>query len=250
MHLSGIIIDNDIKAINNLSSKLRHHCPKIEIVAQCLSGEEGIAAINTHQPDIVFLDIEMPPGMNGFQMLTQLDRSDFALIFVSAYNKYLLNALRVQALDFLVKPVTPEELKTAMERVVVHYQEKKEYTWLRSVRHMLAQLSGTGILINSSKGQRYIDPLSVIYIESTGNDSLLFLIEKEKLHSFGQNLKWFDKELDDHFCRIHKRYIINIIQIRTYQSKGNGGIVIMNEGAELPVGRAYKKAFEKRWKSE
>ena len=120
--LKAVLIDDDESNLSAMSEKLNKHCPQGTIIALCENGEDGIKAIETLKPDIVFLDIEMPV-MNGFVMLQKLTFKDFDLIFVTAYDHYAIQAIRFSAIDYLVKPVDIDELKVAVEKAVA--QKKK-----------------------------------------------------------------------------------------------------------------------------
>src|SRR6187431_1131767 len=114
--LTAILIDDESNSRNALHQKLITNCPDIRIVAECENGEKGILAIEKQKPDIVFLDVEMP-RMNGFVMLQHLQRRNFELIFTTAYDQYAIQAIRVCALDYLVKPIEVKALKEAVEKV-------------------------------------------------------------------------------------------------------------------------------------
>src|SRR6187402_25444 len=111
--LRAILIDDDVSNISSLNEKLMKHCPQIMIIAKCENAADGITCIERLQPDVVFLDIEMPV-MNGFLMLQELNYKHFALIFVTAYDHYAIKAIRYSALDYLVKPVDVEQLVIAV----------------------------------------------------------------------------------------------------------------------------------------
>ena len=113
---SVIIIDDEAKGRLALREKIKTYCAGLHIVAEVENGQEGIAAIEQHKPDIVFLDIEMP-GMNGFEMLHQLSEKNFHLIFTTAYDQYAIKAIKYSAFDYLLKPVDIEELKAAIEKI-------------------------------------------------------------------------------------------------------------------------------------
>ena len=115
--LTAIIIDDESSGRNALRQKLTTHCAAVTIVAECENGEEGIKNIEEKKPDIVFLDVEMP-RMNGFTMLQQLHNRNFELIFITAYDHYAIKAIKFSALDYLVKPVEVEDLKTAVEKAI------------------------------------------------------------------------------------------------------------------------------------
>src|SRR5690349_16657778 len=114
--LRAVIIDDEPDCVKLLSLQLRMSCPQVEVVAECCSSEEGLKAIHKHEPEIVFLDIEMPK-MNGFQLLETLGEINFAIIFVTAYDRFALKAFRFSALDYLLKPVDAKELQLAVQKV-------------------------------------------------------------------------------------------------------------------------------------
>ena len=113
--MKAIIIDDEPDAVEALHLNLLMHCPQVAVISKCTKSPEGLIAIRTLQPDLVFLDIEMPV-MNGFQILEALDEIRFNLIFTTAYDQYAVRAFRYSALDFLLKPVDPDELKAAVEK--------------------------------------------------------------------------------------------------------------------------------------
>lgn len=116
MKLKAIIIDDEVRSRESLRQKINTHCPDVEIIGECENGEQGIRSIEEKQPDIVFLDVEMP-RMNGFTMLQQLNNRNFELIFTTAYDHYAIRAIRFSALDYLVKPIEVNDLCSAIELV-------------------------------------------------------------------------------------------------------------------------------------
>ena len=115
--LTAIIIDDESSSRNTLKQKLLHHCSGVQIIAECENGEEGVKNIEEKNPDIVFLDVEMP-RMNGFTMLQQLKNRNFELIFITAYDHYAIRAIKFSALDYLIKPVEVDDLKAAVEKAI------------------------------------------------------------------------------------------------------------------------------------
>ena len=113
MMQKAIIIDDEAKGRLALKEKLKQYCPEVEVVAEASNGKEGIAAINIHHPQVIFLDIEMPV-MNGFEMLNNLSEKNFHIIFTTAYDQYAIKAIKYAAFDYLLKPIDIEELKTAV----------------------------------------------------------------------------------------------------------------------------------------
>ena len=114
--LTALLIDDEKNSRESLRKKLENHCPQVKILEECSNGQEGLLALAQYQPDIVFLDIEMP-HMNGFTMLQKLTKIEFELIFTTAYNHYAIQAIRFSALDYLVKPIDVQELIAAVKRV-------------------------------------------------------------------------------------------------------------------------------------
>lgn len=248
MSLSAIIIDDNTGDINDLSRKLKRYCPQIELVAQCSSSALGIMKIRECRPEIVFLDVQMP-GMDGFEMLKKLNNYDFTLIFVTAYERFAIRAFQVNALDYIVKPVLPESLKNAVLKAIKTNRNNQELVSLRQkIDRMLAELSSERIVLNTNRGEVPVHPASIIYFEGAKNNSLVVLDEKS-VYSFDKNLKKYQEQLTSHFCRIHKRFIVNLFRIDIYQPKGGNAIVILDNGDQLPVGRAYKKEFEHKWRN-
>ena len=125
MPIRSIIIDDEVHNLENLNRLLSKNCPNIDVIAMVSSAKEGIEAIINLQPDLVFLDIEMP-HKNGFDLLESIDHINFEVIFITAFNKYVLRAIKSCALDYIMKPVAINELKEAVLRVTKVISEKKE----------------------------------------------------------------------------------------------------------------------------
>ncbi len=114
--LKAILVDDELNSLQNLQFKIQEYCPSVKVVAQSQNPEEAIRLIQQHKPDVIFLDIEMP-RMSGFKMLEQIPEIDFEVIFITAYNHYAINAIRISAFDYLVKPVAIEDLQQTVERL-------------------------------------------------------------------------------------------------------------------------------------
>ena len=121
--IRSILIDDEVHCLNSLSIQLGEHCPEVEIMAKCMSGLRALEAVEKMNPDLVFLDIEMPT-MNGFEFLEQCKQISFSVIFTTSYDQYAIKAFRISALDYLLKPIDPEELIAAVHKV----EEQKSRT--------------------------------------------------------------------------------------------------------------------------
>jgi len=244
-HLTAVLIDDESSSRNSLRQKLVTHCPDITIVAECESGEDGIKAIQTNDPDIVFLDVEMP-RMNGFVMLQQLEQRSFELIFTTAYDHYAISAIRFSALDYLVKPIEIKTLKEAVERAKEKIQTDLPNQRIETLLHNLIDEKNVHnrIAIPSLEGLQFIEITDIIYLEAESNYSFIYLQNATRI-TVSKTLKDFEELLPSHtFIRIHHSYIINKNHVRKYL-KGEGGQVLMSNGKLLDVARRKKEDFMK-----
>lgn len=243
-NLSAIIIDDESSSRNSLRQKLKSYCPDIEIVDICENGEDGIASIKLNNPDIVFLDVEMP-RMNGFVMLQQLEQRNFELIFTTAYDHYAIRAIRECALDYLVKPIEIKLLMDAVERV----QKKRELPAPDQrievlLQNLLAAKNNHRIAIPSLEGLQFVETSEIIFVEAESNYSFITLQSGPRI-TVSKTLKDFEELLPSVcFIRIHHSYIINKDHIKKYL-KGDGGQVLMSNGKLLDVARRKKDDFLK-----
>jgi two-component system, LytTR family, response regulator len=238
--MKAIIIDDEPKGRNILQHLIAQNFPNIKVVATASGADEGIQRIDAWKPDVVFLDVEMP-GKNGFDMLKELGAIDFKIIFVSAHNHYALNAIKLSAIDFLLKPVDLDDLKKAVERLSVQPTNP-----VRQVPHLLNQLqhpkSSFGkIVITSLSAIEFVNISDIIYCKSDNVYTEVYL--KDTTITATKTLKEFEDLLSGHFFfRIHHSYLINMTQIKKYL-RGDGGTVIMCNEAEIEVSRRRKSAF-------
>jgi two-component system, LytTR family, response regulator len=240
--LSAIIIDDESGSRNTLQQKLVNYCPAVHVIALCENGEEGIKQIEEKKPDIVFLDVEMP-RMNGFTMLQQLRYRSFELIFITAYDHYAINAIKCSALDYLVKPVEIEELKTAVNKATQKRSEANANKPLEALLHNLINKKKEQhrIALPSMEGLQFVETGDIIYVEAESNYSIFYLPNKKI--TVTKTLKDFEELLPaSSFIRIHHSYIININCVQKY-IKGEGGQVLMNNGIMLDVSRRKKQEF-------
>lgn len=239
--LKAVMIDDDESNLSSLTEKLNRHCPQVEIIARCSNAAEGIQAIDSLKPDIVFLDIEMPV-MNGFVMLQQLAYKDFELIFVTAYDHYAIKAIRYSALDYLVKPVEIGELKNAVDKVAVNHSRKDKGLQLQLLLEYLDKKRPRRITIPTSDGLQFIDLENIIYLEASNNYTNVYLVSQQK-YLVTRTLKEFEQILPvETFLRIHHSTIINRDFIEKY-IRGDGGQVMMRNGIVLDVSKRKKIEF-------
>jgi len=240
--LTAIIIDDEPKGRLALRQKLKEYCPDIQLEGEAENGEEGLKLIEECRPDIVFLDIEMP-RLNGFEMLLQLQRKDFHLIFTTAYDHYAIKAIRFAAFDYLLKPVDIEELKTAVEKILHEGQENNNGRRLETLAHNL-QTALNKIAISTLEGLLFFDLNDIIHIEAQSNYTVFSFINRPRL-TVSRTLKEFEELLPpEQFFRPHHSHIINLQYIKKYM-KGDGGQIELQNGELVDVSRKKKEEFLK-----
>lgn len=239
-HLTAIVIDDEKNSREAFIKKLQVHCPDVQLLTECSNGTEGIEAINSLKPQVVFLDIEMPQ-MNGFTMLQQLAVKDFHLVFTTAYNQYAIEAIRFSAFDYLVKPVDINELTNTINRIkekvaTDHTGEKLEVL----IDHLINEKNKPSkIAIATMEGIDFVLMEDIIYLEAVGNYTTVHLINAKPILA-SKTLKDFEDILPaNRFCRVHNGSIVNVAFIQKF-IKGDGGQVVLSNGLLLDVARRRK----------
>lgn len=243
--LTAIIIDDETSSRNSLKQKLTNHCADIIVIGECENGEEGLEMLALKEPDIIFLDVEMP-RMNGFTMLQQLENKNFEVIFITAYDQYAIKAIKFSALDYLVKPVEVDDLKAAVKKAA---QKRKITAGNERLEMLLQNLRSDKkecqrIAIPSMEGLLFVETGNIIYLEAHSNYTCFYLSDNRKI-TVTKTLKDFEELLPPAiFIRIHHSYIINKNLVEKY-IKGEGGQVVMKTGIVLDVARRKKEEFMK-----
>lgn len=231
--MKAIIIDDEKRARVSLNLLIQEYCPNVEIVAECENLPEGVKAIRKHNPDLVLLDIEMP-GHSGLELLDFFDENDinFSIIFTTAYNEYALQAFKFSAIDYLLKPINPEQLAEAIARLEKQKQKVENYKLLKET---IQQDSLTKIAVPSGNTLIFIDTTKISHIKGEGAYSEVFCNNNTK-HLVSRNLKNFEDILclDTRFMRVHKSYIVNFELVVAY-NKSDGGSLELETGIHIPV---------------
>ena len=242
--IKAILIDDELNSLQNLQQKLEGFCPDVTIVAITQKPEEGILLIRQHQPDVVFLDIEMP-RMSGFRMLEELGEYDFDIIFTTAYNHYSIDAIRISAFDYLVKPIGIEDLQQAVERLSksLNRQTKEKIDILKkSLSDNKSQEDK--IAISTSEGIEFIPIKNIVHVESKSNYSKIFLTDNKSI-MVTKILKDFEEMLVPYnFYRVHNSHLINLNYIHKYL-RSQGGHVQLQDGTLIDISRRKKEEFLK-----
>lgn len=242
--LKAIIIDDELSNLQNLQQKLAEFCPSVKVIATAQKPEEAIFLINHHKPEVIFLDIEMPK-MSGFRMLEQIKDINFEVIFTTAYNHYAVEAIRIAAFDYLLKPVAIKELQQAVERLnKIRYPHTKEKIDVLKSSMNDKKTQEDKIAISTTEGLEFIPIKNILHIESNSNYSKIYFNNNRTL-TVTKLLKDFEDMLVPyHFYRVHNSHLINLNYIEKYL-RGNGGRVMMQDGTEIEVARRKKDEFLK-----
>lgn len=243
--LSAILVDDEENNLSSLREKITRHCPEVIIIAACDNAQKAISSIDSLQPDIVFLDIEMPV-MNGFLMLQQLTFKNFELIFTTAYDHYAIKAIKFSALDYLLKPIEISELQSAVGRAVEKRSHPGSAQQLELLLENLLPKKNVyrRIAIPTANGLQFIKVDDIVYLEANVNYTNFYLDGKMK-YTASRTLKDFEEMLSEEtFLRIHNSYVINKNYVEKY-IRGEGGQVVMSNGAVLDVAKRKKTEFLK-----
>jgi len=237
--LRTIIVDDEPHMRLALGNLVKQYCPGIEVVAKANGVKTGVEAIKKHHPDMVLLDIKMEDG-TGFDLLQQLDPVDFKVIFITAYEEFAIKAFRFSALDYLLKPVDPDELVEAVGKAGKIFQDDFN-TQLNALNdHLHSQdKSAKRLVVKTHNSIHLIDVNEILYFESDGGYTELNVIGSKRI-VVSSNLKEYEEMLTDYgFFRVHKSFLINMKFISRFD-KADGGFVILSGEYKIPVASRKK----------
>jgi two-component system LytT family response regulator len=243
--IKAILVDDEIHCLDTLHILIGDYCPDVQIVAQCSSAKHALEAVDRHHPELVFLDIEMPV-MNGFEFLEQFKEIRFAVIFTTSYDQYAIKAIRFSALDYLLKPIDPKELITAVRKVQVqpHLPYAEQFEIL--MNHVNKKENRfQKIALPTSDGFELIPADQVIKCEADDNYTHLYLKNNTRI-VVCRTLKEMEEQLQPYtiFLRVHHSYLVNLNEVNRY-IRGEGGYLIMSDHSTVNVSRSRKDALLK-----
>ena len=241
-NIRAILIDDEMTSLQNMKQKLEEFCKQVTVVAATQQPEEAISLIRNLKPDVLFLDIEMPK-MNGFRMLEELGDYDAEIIFTTAYNHYAIDAMRISAFDYLVKPVAIEELENAVNRLLEKKSMKtQERLHVLKESINLIKSQENKIAVPVSDGLEFVVIKNILRIESSSSYSRIFFVDGKSI-IVTKLLKDFEELLNPyHFFRVHNSHLINMNYIKKY-FRGEGGQVLMENDDMVDVSRRKKEEF-------
>ena len=242
MNIKTVIIEDEASAREALKSYLNKYCPQIEIIGEAVNAKEGVDLLHELQPQLAFLDVEMPFG-NAFDVLDNCKDLNFETIFVTAYSEYSLRALNQSASYYLLKPVSIEELIIAVNKV----QENIKNSEINVRNNILLENFKEGnakkhhVVLPTLEGFEVIKMENMIRLQGNGNFTDIYLKDKSK-KMVCRLLKHFEEILPFPFIRVHKSHIINIDYVKSYH-KNSGGYVVLEDENEIEISSAYKEQF-------
>ncbi len=239
--VKAIVIDDEKRSVETLEGLLNRYCADIEVIARAYGCKEGVEKIQAHHPDVIFLDIQMPDG-SGFKLLESLDKIDFEVIFTTAYDQFAIKAFKYSALDYLLKPIDPDELKEATTKLV---QRKEKAKISRNIKVLLENMKNSDaeprkIILSTSEGMHVVEVSHIIRCESDDYYTRFFFRDGKTL-LISKTLKENEALLSGHnFLRPHRSHLVNTAYIKGLL-KADGGIILMDDGSKIPVSRRKRE---------
>jgi len=240
-----LIIDDERHCCDSLAWQLKQYCPEIEVMAVCDGAEKGLHQIHQLQPQLIFLDVEMP-GMTGFEMLKCLTEINFDIIFTTAFDQYAIRAIKFGALDYLLKPIDKDDLCAAVAKLPdrVQHNQLKQLSALFSHIKKSNDLSFQKIALPTLHGYELIPINNIIFCESSSNYTDIRLNNGQHM-LISRTLKDIEELLDmQPFFRVHNSYLVNLQYAMRYV-KGEGGYLVLNNDITIPVSRSKKEELLK-----
>lgn len=245
--LKAIIVDDEEKNREGLAKMIDQFCHDVAVVGKAESASAAKKAIQEHQPDLVFLDIEMPGG-NGFSLLEEMPNPNFQVIFTTAHADYAIKAIKFAALDYLLKPININELKTAVEKAIINMNAAQDGSLLKKKIEVLKDnrknegFDFEKIALPTSDGIDFYEIREILRCEADRAYCKFHMLNGQKV-VVSKPLKEFEDLLEEcNFFRVHKSNMINLNQIKKYV-KGKGGYLILSDDSHVDVSVRRKEAL-------
>ncbi len=251
--ITALLIDDDINLRNGMKGLLQMYAPEIRIIGEADSVESGVEAMDRLKPQVVFLDIQLNDG-TGFDILEQLasrnGKSSSHIVFITAHEQYAVKAFRFSALDFLLKPVDPEELQKVIEKIKKVLDRNDDFAHidllLENIRKKVDNFKR--IALSTAEGIHLFEISDIIRCESEDNYTRFYL-RNNKPVLISKTLKEYEELLAEHgFERIHQSHLINLAYLKSYIKK-DGGYVVMSDNSNLPISQRKKDRMQELLKS-
>jgi len=246
--LTALIVDDELQSRSLIKKLVQDNFPDL-ITDEAETVNAAKEKITQLRPDLVFLDVHMR-GETGFDLLDNLGKITFGVIFTTAHSEFAIKAFRYSALDYLMKPIDTDEFKSAMEKALGRIKNEQssadQVEFLKELRSN--QKTPDKLTIPTTEGLLFVNIKDVLYCHAVGNYTEFRLVDRQKIVS-SYTLGYYDELLvGQKFFRVHRSYLINLSHIKMYK-RGDGGSLIMNDGQEIEISRNHKEAFLKLFKT-
>jgi two-component system LytT family response regulator len=239
----ALIIDDENRTRDLIAKMINSFGLNIEAFPIGENVQSGIKAIEEMNPDIVFLDIQMPDG-TGFDVLKAVKNKNFEVVFITAHEEFAIKAIKFSALDYLLKPIDPMELKLAVEKAIKAVDEKHEDIQFDALQHNMQPNQKRRLVLKTQESVHVVELHEIIRCEADRNYTSFFLVGGKKI-LVSKTLKEYETLLTQHnFLRIQQSHLINLDYVDRYD-KGNGGSVVMKDKSEVPLSPAKRDIFFK-----
>lgn len=244
--LRVVIIDDEPDCVRLLSLQLKLYCPSVQLLGSATDSEEGLQLIQQLQPNLLFLDVEMPV-MNGFQLLEKLGTIPFQLVFVTAYDRFAVKAFRYSALDYLLKPIDGKQLQDAVNRAAQRQlPAQQQLSMLKKQLHDKEGSQPDKIALPFQNGVAFTELKNIVYCSSENNYTRFFTTDGQQ-YLVAKTLGDIQETLEGrHFLRVHRQYVVNLDHIRKYV-RGEGNYLVMSNNQQVPVARNQKERLIDRF---
>ena len=233
--MKAVIVEDEAQAVMALKQEIQSNCPQLVLCGNASNVEDAYTLIMKERPDLIFLDIQLKKG-NGFDLLSKLDNYCFEVSFTTAYSQYALQAIKISALDYLLKPVDSEELVKAVAKAMNSSQDHMQLQLRNFIQNQHLNPLLKKIALQTSKGIFLYELEALVRLEATGNYTTIYLKDDKKL-TVAKTMRDFEEMLHSMgFVRIHHSHIINLSHLQSYINK-DGGYVIMDNRTTLPVSK-------------
>jgi two-component system LytT family response regulator len=245
MKLRALVVDDEEFARKNLILLLEEFCPEIEIIGEASRKEQAKAIIETSKPDVVFLDIRMPSGTEGFELLEEIEEKDFLVVFVTAFKDFAVKAFNANAAYYLMKPIDIDELRISVDKLIetkrIFSENPSSFpTYFGAMRNLsdtiVRNKPNNRIAISHTKGLKIVEDDTITHLEASGNCTTIYF-EDGTRYLDTRTLKIYENLLDPaKFFRVHKSHIINLNRLTEYLHE-DGHFAVLKGGLNVPIAR-------------
>jgi two-component system LytT family response regulator len=241
--MKAVIIDDEKRTRELIAKLIESFELGIETFPIGENVTSGLKAIEEIKPDIVFLDIQMPDG-TGFDLLKMIPQKTFEVIFITAHEEFAIKAIKFSALDYILKPIDPEELKKSIEKAIESIDHKREDSQFEALQQNIQPSQKRRLVLKTQESVHVVDLDKIIRCESDRNYTSFYLVDHKKI-LVSKTLKDYETLLTGHnFLRVQQSHLVNLDYVDRYD-KAHGGTVIMKDGSEVPISPAKRDIFFK-----